>query len=260
MLNSTETIAYIQEFEQELTRLRQEPQSFIPALEDKLYSLKGGKLKIRPGVEVEVEGGEDNITNLISQLSGAKKVVTPLQANMGMSLQGSELSELVDYFQAIQVGTDRVLGDIQRPCDVITSFMILGELSSIWNDIFSNFALRINESGVDMLLTSDLKDTIVSSIIIEPMFTEIQDCRTGITDKLKKYGKPILKQKAKDKYRERKYRDKGASKPKKKGMFSKAKDVFKSKDKHAAEPGHGYSTRQNTLYNNKKDRVKLVKY
>lgn len=285
MINNDNQTFFNQEFAQELNRLRKDPSSFVPALEDKLYSSKNGKIVIASGVKKAID--KSSLCSAIDFLQQASPVGDVVSANDKLCTLATVYSKGGDIKTAIvESGLDQVsfcsytevkkndcYGDFDRPAELILSLLINGYRLPLITPELTNFGIAVLSDSIYLCFTSDLQENEESKTsCITGEFTsyvEIQDCRTGLTDKIKKYGKPIVKDKINQKLGGKSH---GAHKASTKDrLVNKAKGII-SGDPTTGQAAHGGATtggmtrgganyqKQNTLLNDKKHRVKLVKY
>lgn len=73
-------LALIEDMRDEHNKLRQNPRSFIPALQDRLYRMKDGKIIVRTGVKLVTKEGEAAIKEAIEYLEEAEPITQSLKA------------------------------------------------------------------------------------------------------------------------------------------------------------------------------------
>lgn len=274
MLNTKSNI-FVQELVDELNRLRADPKSYIPALEDKLNCMEGGKLKTSVGEKRFFKNGESQIMSAIEFLEKASPSDQKLSTHEKLfnidSTNANKTIDGVDYYTCIVLDLTSLIGDIDRPNELIVDMLIKGNCKKLLTPEFTSVGITILGDHLYLCLSSDLECGI-NREDHSLAYTEIVDCRTGLTEKVKKYAKPILKDQAKQKLSGGKHHKDGKKMSTKDKLIHKAKEVVTGgPSSHTAGPGyqdpsvaqtaqHATYGKQNTLLNDKKHRVKLVKY
>jgi len=138
MIKGTKFKNFIDEFCEELNRLRADPTSYVPALGERLNCMTKGVLKLGGGIKVKTVEGEAGITEAMEFLgkvsptsqqvkfNPALCMLSQVYANEGNLETFIEQCGLndVDYFSYSEVSKDNCLGDFDRPADIIVSLIV----------------------------------------------------------------------------------------------------------------------------------------
>lgn len=286
MINNDNQNTFIQEFAQELNRLRENPLSFVPALEDKLNSIKNDKIVVALGVKKIVDKSSlRSAIDFLQQVSPVGDRVTVnaklcTLANVYMFGGDTKIAitesglDQVSFCTYNEVKKEDCYGDFDRPTEIILCMLINGCRAPLVSSELTNLGIAISNDSVYLCFTSDLQENEESKTSYPggefSSYVEIQDCRTGLTDKIKKYGKPVVKAKINEKLGGKSH-GKHSKLSTKDRLVNKAKGYI-SGDPTTGQAAHGGATtggiidgganyqKQSTLLNDKKHRVKLVKY
>ena len=138
MIKDTYFAHFTHEFSRELHRLRKEPKSYIPALEDRLNCLEGGLLKIGPGIKKQTVGGANAILEAIEfckhvspTLKHPKVYSTTLklsQVSMENELQRKLSSKNWikedTEFESYEISKETCFGSFDRPTNIILDLLV----------------------------------------------------------------------------------------------------------------------------------------
>jgi len=85
MIKDTQLMNFLDEFCAELNRLRNDPKSYIPVLEDRRHCMKKGVLKVGPGIKKQTVEGSAAIKEAIQFLENASPTIQQIKFDSAIS-------------------------------------------------------------------------------------------------------------------------------------------------------------------------------
>lgn len=190
MLNNTSYITFVQEFTEELNRLRTNPESYIPVLEDKLLSLRYLREKDTNGSQIYLNDIK-KIIECLQKVQPCKAVLPELSlcALAQTYATEGEVSELntsqFDWYASLvlsKLGEEIVS---QRPADLIVDMLLSYEdTSALFSSKFTSFgiAFGLNGDSLSLVCSSEVPFKECEDrnrIFDEVKYVEVEACCTG---------------------------------------------------------------------------------
>lgn len=217
---------FLDEFCDELNRLRNTPTSYIPALEERRNCMTDGVIKVEADKKIQTVEGEEAITEAIDFLekvspmdqqvkfNPALCILSQIYAHNGNAqafVEENGLSD-VEYFSYSEISKDNCCGDFDRPADIILDLLIDDgnhsriNRGNLFSDTLTNIGLVFNKECNRLFIAYFAEFTPTNTIqklggnmSINNLYDEIQDCRAGLTNKDKHGDKRKERKRKKDK-------------------------------------------------------------
>lgn len=190
MLNNTNYITFVQEFSEELNRLRANPESYTPALQDKLQSL--GYQKSKDTKESQIDSNDINkAIEYLQQVEPCNAVQPELALctlAQAYAIEGgvSELNtshfDCYTHFEVSKLGEEIVS---QRPADLIVDMLHSSkDTSALFSSKFTNFGIAFGPNGNSLTLVCSSEIPFKGQedrncIFDEVKYMEVEACCTG---------------------------------------------------------------------------------
>lgn len=213
MLHNKEYVSFVQEFTEELNRLRWGPSSYIPALQERLNSMPRRRGRTEEGPNLSQKDLEDAVHETIDYLMK----MAPRVKKINPSLTLCKLSriyacdgdvsdyilenglEKVEWYTHSEIQKDKCGGSFERPSDLITDMLLdldskdKSRRENLFNREFTNFGVCYTNEGNTfyIVFSSDFtpgEKAEQSNVFNQPAnYSEIEHCCTGKTHKKKKH-------------------------------------------------------------------------